>query len=119
MITMQVAEVLDREGEEVLLELTSGDITLYAYCYPFDGCIHVERVRLYAMHAYNLRKSNCWHLPQRTQHTYFSQNICAEVVSVKERIVRVGEIEIFLDTGIDSCLSAGSLLSFDVQRLDY
>lgn len=119
MITMQVAEILDQEGEEVLLELTSGNITLYAYCYPFDGCMHAEQVRLYAMHAYNLRKSDDWHLPQRTQNTYFSQKVCAEVVSVKERIVRVGEIDILLDTGIDSDIPVGSLISFDVQRLDY
>jgi len=121
MVTVNVAQYLNSEGDEVLLELCSGEVKLYAFCYPFAGksTSDVDKVTLYGLFTHNIGPSSTWHPPCRTSETSFEHHIYAKIVNVKERLVSLGEIDIVLDSAIDSSFPTGSIVSFDVIRLDY
>lgn len=119
MVKIRVAEYLDSEGREALLEICSGEFTVYAFACPFLGAEDSEKVTLYALGAFNVGPCTQWHLPQRSSNIYFAHKICAEIIDIKERRVRLGEIDIILDTSIDSEFPVGSLITFTVSRLDY
>ena len=120
MVTIDVAALLDDEGDEVLLEISNNNIKLYAFCYPFiSKRSKQDKVTLYALFASNIGPSKSIQPPIRTNTSYFSQRIYAKVVDVKERCVRLRDINIILDTPIDSSFLPGSVIVFDVARLDY
>ena len=119
MLKMRIAEYLDSDAQEVILEITSGENTLYAYACPFRGFPTQDHVTLSALFAWNIGPCKQWHAPQRIPNTPLAHHLCGEIVDVKDRIVRIGDMQIILDTGIDSSLPVGSLICFDVSRIDY
>ena len=121
MVIISVAEYLDDEGQEVLLELCSGDVRLHAFCYPFKETNPktAEKVILHALFAHNIGPCSTVNPPYRTSKTSFSYHIDAKILDIKERLVNLGYIDIILDSAIDSSFPIGSTISFDVVRLDY
>jgi len=120
MVTLNVIEYLNDEGEEVLLEVCQNDIKLYTFCYPYTGekTDTKEKVTLYALFAHNIGPSLEFKPPCKTSEIAFNQHIHAKIVSKKERLVSIGDISIILDAPIDSEFPVGSFISFDVVRLD-
>ena len=121
MVTLKVVEYLDDEENEVLLEICHGDVKLYAFSCPYTGNKNdtAEKVTLYALFAHNIGPSLDYKLSYKTSDVSFDQHIYAKIVNKKERLVSVGDIDIVLDTSLDSEFPVGSIISFDVSRLDY
>jgi len=121
MVTLNIIEYLNDEKDEVLLEIRQNDVKLYAYCYPYTGkkTDTAEKITLYALSAYNIGPSLEWQPPYKTSESAFNHHLHAKIVNKKERLVSIGDIDIILDTSIDSEFPVGSTISFDVVRLDY
>jgi hypothetical protein len=119
MVRIRVIKYLDSEEREALLEIACGENTLWAYACPFAGTDTRKEVTLYAMEAFRVAKCDTWYRPSRIPNTAFGYHLCAEVVDARRRLVRIGEINIILDTSIDSDIPAGALIHFDTIRLDY
>lgn len=121
MVTVNIVQYLNNEGDEVLLELSSEEVRVYAFCYPFADKNKkvVDKVTLYGLFTHNIGPSSTWYPPCRTSETSFAHHIYAKIINAKERLVSLGEIDIILDSAIDSSYPPGSIVSFDVIRLDY
>ena len=110
-------EVLTRDDYEAKLGIISNDMMLEAFACPFKGIDENKTVELFGFGTFNIGPCDTQQPPEPMgAHGY---HICAEVVDLKERLVKVGEIPIRLDQPIDSEFKPGTLTQFRVQRLDY
>lgn len=119
MAKLRVVKFLDSENTEALLELLCGEITLLAYSYPFERIQPDEHITLFSNFTSNLAICKEWFPPQKLPGLFFAQRICGELIDLKKRIVRVGEIDIVLDTPLYNDARIGSLVTFDTIRLDF
>lgn len=118
MVKVHVIKFLDSENTEALLELLCDEITLLAYCYPFDGILPDGHVTLFSNFTSNLAICKEWFPPQKLPGLFFAQRICGELIDLQKRIARIGEIDIVLNAPLPDNIQIGSLVTFDTIRLD-
>ncbi len=107
----------DNESKEATVQITDGEISVSAYCHPFDFALISSEIALYALFAKNIYQVDQFCLPQKAG-GYCSYHITAEVFDRYTSRVKLGSILFSLDEPLPKDIPNGAYIEFDVGRLD-
>lgn len=116
---IHVIEYLDDELQEAIIEISSDEISLIAFSYPFKNHGSNDDIVLYGFMTEHIIIESSFKLPQKTYPGRFGYHLTAKVLDSSERIVQVGDIKIMLSISLPKDIPNGAFVSFDVARLDY
>lgn len=115
---LRVLEMLGDDNEEAILEISSEEVSLVAFASPFRVPTKRGKLVLSAFLTENVLLEDTIQLPVKTDRSFFSYRITAQVIDTNDSKVCVGDIEIILDLPMPKDIVNGSVISFDVMRLD-
>lgn len=117
---MFIKKIIDYDkniGEADIL-ITDGQYKILCYAYPFENkgkqfalvTFMTKDVKRIEAREYKLEKNI---------NGYYSYNIQGEIVDIKKRIVKVGDILIVLEDVIPKDIKTHDFIEFSVERVDY
>lgn len=117
-MTIRIAEFMDEEQTEAVVEICDNGISLMAYSHPFMGLPLDGRITLDALLTKNIWLEQEQYAPIKTDKGFFSYRLTAQVTDAKAQKVQIGDIAIYLDLPLPKDIPNGAFVSFDVMRLD-
>lgn len=108
----------DSESREASVKISDGEITVIAYCHPFEFAHVSSEIALDALFVENIYQTNQFCLPQKAEDGYYSYHITAEVFDRYTSRVKLGSILLSLDKPLPKDIPNGAYIEFDVGRLD-
>ena len=64
----------DNEAEEATIQISDGEISVIAYCHPFDFSLVSSEIVLDALFVKNILQVNQFCLPKKTKEGYYSRS---------------------------------------------
>lgn len=108
----------DSESTEATVQISDEEISVIAYCHPFEFAIVSSEITLDALFVENIYQVNQFCLPQKAEDGYYSYHITAEVLDRYTSRVKLGSILLSLDAPLPKDIPNGAFIEFDVGRLD-
>ena len=108
----------DDESREATVQITDGEISVSAYCHPFEFALLSSEIALYALFTENIYQVDQFCLPQKSEDGYYSYHITAEVLDRYTSRVMLGNILLSLDTPLPKDIPNRAFIEFDVGRID-
>ena len=118
---MHVEKVIqfDKQDKEADLLVSDGRYSVICYAYPIESVRQNQKVtELYGFNSTSIFKVAEKVCSIKKLSSYYEYTFIAQVISVMEGIVQIGEIRIHLDTEIPKDIFNGEYISFSVVRLD-
>ena len=118
---MQISNILnfDRKDTEAELCISDGDYSVICYAYPVKSIAINQTVSgIYGFMCTEIVKSTDQHYCVKKLSQYYAYSLTAKVVSKHDRVIRIGDLIIHLDSEIPHDVAEGDYISFRVQRLD-
>lgn len=114
-VEIHVAELLGEN--EAILKVVDEGISLFVYSYPYSPSFVFSDIVLFSFLTENIMKEEVFSPPKQID-GIFSYHITAKVVNTSANLVAINGIKIILDTPLPKDIANGSIVSFDVTRLD-
>lgn len=108
---------VDREAE---LCISDGVYSVISYAYPVNAVVVNQEVdAIYGFECTNVVRATEQNYRINKLPAYFAYEVTAEVISICDNIVKVGDLRIYLDAVIPNDVSNGEYVSFSVLRFDF
>jgi hypothetical protein len=117
---IKTIEIISKDAEEALLHITDGIYECAAFCQPCNKCIgdFIEEPLL-AFNSQNPVLETINETPYiRRKNSSLAHEILAQVISMEENLVRVGNILIQLDVNLPGDININDFVKFTCGRLD-
>lgn len=109
----------DKHDKEADLLVSDGVNKVMCYAYPIERVqINQEINRLYGFECTNIKRANKNECEINKLQEYYAYSLVGKVVVKKDNLVRVGELDIYLDDSIPIDIQENEFVVFDVTRLD-
>ncbi len=117
---MLIKKLIDynKNTGEADIMITDGQYKILCYAYPFED--EDKRFALVTHMAKDvMRVETREYKLEKSISGYYSYNIQGEIIDIKKRIVKVGDILIALEDVIPKDINTHDFIEFSVARVDY
>lgn len=116
--TVQIHVCDNVDGLSFLSLISNQRISLNAFWHPVSYPIQGDNICLFAFLSSNVVREKRIQIPIKTDCGYYSYHLFAKVLDAQNQRVRLGDVDIILDTPIPKDIKNGDIISFHVKRLD-
>ena len=117
--TLEIIPAIPAADRSLFVGAEDLDFSVISFAYPGKLLNHEQDVSLFAFLVTDIFRESCLKPPIKTNAGFFSYRIFAKVQNSRDRHVRLGDINIFLDMPLPKDIADNDIVSFDVHRLDY
>lgn len=118
-MTVRVVQFLDEDTKEAILEVSDDKISLIVFGYAYEISKSNQNITLSAFLTEKIVLEQEFQLPRKTDKGFFAYRITAAVTDATAQLVQLGDINMILDLPLPKDIPNGSIISFDVTRLDF
>ena len=119
MIVKQIKNY-DNFSYEADIIVTDGISEVLCYCHPAEmyksGAPVKEILSLFAKDVMRVSSSEC--LIIKLAYNHYAYHLQGEVINIDEPVIRIGGLEIILDTHLAKDIKLGEFVELDVYRLN-
>lgn len=109
----------NKYDQEADLLISDGVNKVLCYAYPIKNVQINQRINcVYGFDCTNIKRANERNNEIIKCQEYYAYLLVGEIVSKKENLVRIGELEIYLDEPIPNDIQENEFIIFNVTRLD-